>query len=582
MKILFVMASPEYLRFYDSTIEELAARGHHVTLAVNSSREKKPVGLEGLKTYADRVSVAGVVPEHAGIWGTTATGLRGVVDFVRYLHPRFAAAPVLRARIKRKVLPVAFRWLDGVPSLPANTVFGLLRGLAAAERAIPVSDDIVGFLRAQAPDVLMVSPVVDAASDQVEWVKAAQALGVRTAVCIASWDNLTNKGHLRVQPDLVILWNEVQKREAVEYHGIPADRIAVTGAQLFDRWFTRRVTRDREAFCTRVGLPDARPFVLFTGSSSFISESNAELAFVRRWIAALRNSSDAWVRDLNVLMRPHPYNCHAWETADLSDLPHVAVWPRRGYNPVDEDNRTDFFDSLYHSAAVVGINTSAMIEAAIVGRPVFSMLTSEFAGTQEGTLHFQHLLPENGGCVRIAATLGEHVAQLGARLADPQAAHDETQRFVAHFIRPHGLEKPATPIVADVVEELGARPAPAPVTASASAVVLRPIVLGAAAAAGTVGWLAHPEFGPRLRKRARQWLSRAQKRARRSNGLLKDRARRLQRGMSKRMRRLPSLDASVMRVTSRGWRHVRRQVRQARYHAAVFVKGAARHDDSRG
>ena len=73
------------------------------------------------------------------------------------------------------------------------------------------------------------------------------------------------------------------------------------------------------------------------------------------------------------------------------------LFPRRGYNPIDPDNRADFFDSIYHSAAVVGINTSAMIEAAIIGRPVFSMLAEEFAGTQEGTIHFHHLLPENGG-----------------------------------------------------------------------------------------------------------------------------------------------------------------------------------------
>ena len=39
MKILFLMDSPEYLRFFDSAIEEPAARGHHVSLAVGWSRE---------------------------------------------------------------------------------------------------------------------------------------------------------------------------------------------------------------------------------------------------------------------------------------------------------------------------------------------------------------------------------------------------------------------------------------------------------------------------------------------------------------------------------------------------------------
>ena len=41
MKILFLMDSPEYLRFYDSAIQELAARGHEVAIAVNHQRDKK-------------------------------------------------------------------------------------------------------------------------------------------------------------------------------------------------------------------------------------------------------------------------------------------------------------------------------------------------------------------------------------------------------------------------------------------------------------------------------------------------------------------------------------------------------------
>ena len=47
MKVLFLMDSPEYLRFFDSVIEALAASGHVVAIAVNSQRTKKPVGLEG-------------------------------------------------------------------------------------------------------------------------------------------------------------------------------------------------------------------------------------------------------------------------------------------------------------------------------------------------------------------------------------------------------------------------------------------------------------------------------------------------------------------------------------------------------
>src|SRR4029078_2584886 len=129
------------------------------------------------------------------------------------------------------------------------------QALVAAERAIPVCQPIVDFLHEQAPDVLLVSPLVNTASDQVDWIKAARACAIRTGVCIASWDNLTNKGLLRIEPDMVLVWNEAQRREAQEYHYVARDRVAATGAQLFDKWFDKRPTHDREAFCRATGLP---------------------------------------------------------------------------------------------------------------------------------------------------------------------------------------------------------------------------------------------------------------------------------------------------------------------------------------
>jgi hypothetical protein len=512
VKILFLMDSPEYLRFYDSAVEELAARGHDVAIAVNSQRVRKPVGLEGLRAYADRVTVLGVVPERTGVWSDVARTVRATMDFVRFLHPRFAAAPALRARIKRKVLPRPYHWLDAIPRVDARTVARAERALMAAERAIPVCEPIADFLRDQSPDVLLVSPLVTAASEQVDWIRGARACGIRTAVCIASWDNLTNKGLLRVEPDRTLVWNEAQRREAQEYHYIPAERIAVTGAQLFDRWFARTPARDRTSFCQRAGLRDERPFVLFTGSSSFISESSAEVAFVRRWVEALRHSSHRVLRELNVLIRPHPYNFHRWGDAPFAGEPDVAVFPRQSYNPIEAESRDDFFDSLFHSAAVVGINTSAMIEAAIIGRPVCTLLAPEFAGTQEGTIHFHHLLPQNGGFLRIAATLAEHVAQLAEVLECPETAAAETARFVGSFIRPLGIERPATPIFADAVEELAHSPARAPERPAASRYLVRPLLLAA-----TMPVLAVDAFGDsgvvtRGRKRIRGYVLRARKR----------------------------------------------------------------------
>jgi hypothetical protein len=274
-----------------------------------------------------------------------------------------------------------------------------------------------------------------------------------------------------VQPDGVLVWNEAQKREAIELHGVPAERVIVTGAQLFDKWFHQSPSRGLEAFAAHVGLPRAERFLLFTGSSMFISAPEREVPFVKRWIEALRSSSHAELRDVPILIRPHPYNGWVWADVDMSAYPGVAVWPRGKYNPIDPANRNDFFDSLYYSRAVVGINTSAMIEAAIVGRPVHSIVTDDFASTQEGTLHFHHLLPENGGFLQVGRGLDHHAELLAASLAEENAAREQTRRFVAWFLRPNGVDRDCTPQFADAVAQVAGWTPRAPERAGAARLV---------------------------------------------------------------------------------------------------------------
>jgi hypothetical protein len=509
------MASPEYLRFYDSTLRLLAARGHAVGVAVMSDKEKKQARLHELDGVPG-VEVLGIVPRARTIWSKLGRGVRGTADFVRYLHPGFAQAPALRERMKYKALPRGLRALDRVGHVSPAAVRRTVSTLAACERALPVDAAVLAFLEAWRPDVVAVSPLVDAASPEVEVVKAAQRRGVPVAACIASWDNLTNKGLLRVQPDRVVVWNDAQKREAAEFHYVDADRVAITGAQLFDRWFDRQPSRDRAAFCAMVGLPDERPFILFTGSSGFIANAVVEAAFVRRWIAALRASGSERVRGLSVLVRPHPYNASAWAGEDLSDLPRVGLWPRGAFNAIDEQTRRDYFDSLHFSAAVVGINTSAMIEAAIVGRPVLSIQAEEFSHTQEGTIHFHHLLPQNGGFLRLAGSIPEHVQQLEAVIDAPGQVQAELAGFVRSFVRPFGVDQPGTPRLAGVLEELAAGPRPAPQRTRWFDPALRVALAGAGGMIAAVGSVTDERRAGKMRKRASKAWRRTQKAAQRA------------------------------------------------------------------
>jgi hypothetical protein len=228
--------------------------------------------------------------------------------------------------------------------------------------------------------------------------------------------------------------------------------VVATGAQLFDPWFDRQPSTSRAEFVHAMGLDPAEPYVLFLGSSPFVTNhSDDEVRFVVRWIEALRASRLAPLRRLGIAIRPHPVG-KSWRDADLGRFADVTIWPPQFRRPVAEEDQKTFFDSLAHSAAVVGINTTAMIEAAIAGKSVLTVLASEFA--QENTLHFHHLLEENGGFLHVASSLDQHTEQLGRVLSAGAADEERRRRFVESFVRPNGLTRPATPIFADAVEEL--------------------------------------------------------------------------------------------------------------------------------
>jgi hypothetical protein len=179
------------------------------------------------------------------------------------------------------------------------------------------------------------------------------------------------------------------------------------------------------------------------------------------------------LRSAAVLIRPHPARLEEWKAIDLSSFEGVSLY---GSNPKDPESREDYFESLFYSSAVAGLNTSAFIEAAVVGRPVHTVLAPEYHDNQEGTLHFHYLTRVGGGVLHAARTVDEHHAQLAASLQGAAGEPGTNPQFVREFVRPFGLDRAATPILCEALEELGRMPAPAPVTIPRSLAWLRSAV----------------------------------------------------------------------------------------------------------
>ena len=331
MKILFSMRHPGALRNFASTLRALAERQHRVHLVFAKQDKEGDDRLLRELTAAYPAITAGEIERKRPyrFWLGLARGARYTVDYVRYLTPEYSEISSLTERARAKA-PATMRWFVERPlfrSRAGNRI--LTRALLAVENAIPIDRATYALVEREKPDVLLVTPLVDIGSDQVDYVKAAHRLGIRSALPVLSWDNLTNKGLIRVPPDRVLVWNEAQKTEAVTMHGTDPSTVVVTGAMVYDQWFARRTSSTREEFCRRVGLDPARPILLYLCSSPFIAPD--EVNFIEQWIAAVRSATDARVRTAGIMIRPHPENRQPWHrfAAQSHGGPTLTGWRDR-------------------------------------------------------------------------------------------------------------------------------------------------------------------------------------------------------------------------------------------------------------
>jgi hypothetical protein len=94
--------------------------------------------------------------------------------------------------------------------------------------------------------------------------------------------------------------------------------------------------------------------------------------------------------------------------------------------------------------------------------------------------HFRYLLDVEGGLLHAAPDLAAHLRELSDVLAQSREREERNRRFLTAFVRPQGLDQPATPAFVAAVKQLAHRPR-----------AVDPRFAGPTAAQSFVGWLAN-------------------------------------------------------------------------------------------
>jgi len=208
----------------------------------------------------------------------------------------------------------------------------------------------------------------------VPFLTAARRLRLPVVGYVASWDHTVGKGIVSPHVASYVVQNAVMRDDLVRFHGVPVDRIVVTGWPQTDVFHRRRSRSAYEAIVCELGLDASRPIVLVAGNTP--TNAPYEGRFVERLIGWSHTQPPAERPQL--LFRPHPRD-REWRQrfASALDAPDVAV---------QEPSYTDLealATLLQHVDCVVANAGTILLDSLVNDRPAICVLYDEGAPSDE-------------------------------------------------------------------------------------------------------------------------------------------------------------------------------------------------------
>ncbi len=231
-------------------------------------------------------------------------------------------------------------------------------------------------------------------------MRSAKRHDVTTVSIVHSWDNPTTKDYRGAEPDYVIAWNDIMKKEINVYHDIPKDRVFVGGIAHWDFYFTGSYPKEsKDAFYQRMQI-DGTKKIIYYGTSSFVT-------FRRTFdvVGALLDhiKQGDLGEDVQLVVRLHP--TYLLKDAKTGSMQIEKYRPRmvmleREYkglihfdiprmNSLDDDidmPKEDMYQHtslLLYSTVLLTEYSTLMIEAAIFDLPIINVGLHNFRDTDK-------------------------------------------------------------------------------------------------------------------------------------------------------------------------------------------------------
>lgn len=222
---------------------------------------------------------------------------------------------------------------------------------------------------------VFVAPAVLRGCEECWVIGAAQRASVPVFFIAMTFDSLSTKGLVPQHFEKYFVWGPHHVEDLITRHGISSSRIVQVGS-LYHQWILKGANAISEGTRT-----DAEFDIIWLGSSANICDDEVQ---VFQQFLGEKIISD----ELKVAIRMHPSN-------DWSEKLGESIHDRVTHidSSLNFDGSSEYLDYLTRARFVIGVNTTALLDAALCGKSVGVVVSAKEVGVRQNSVkHFSDMV----------------------------------------------------------------------------------------------------------------------------------------------------------------------------------------------
>lgn len=291
------------------------------------------------------------------------------------------------------------------------------------------------FFDKYSPDIVFAAHLFE--EIEINLIREAKKRGVKTIGYINSWDKVTSRCMLRILPDKAIVFNEIVKKELMDFNEMRSEDIYISGLPQYDFFYTRKPI-PREDFFKKINISDNKELLVYAPMGRAFSSSDWDIIdLLSRLIKEKKFKKDC---ELLVRFQPNDFvdEDEIKKRPDLKyDKPGIRFGTKRGVDwDMNNNDLNHLQDTLYHMSILICYASSISIDASIFDKPVINinfeinkidkLLKSPVQYYQSA--HYKNAL--NTGGISLVNSHDELIDTVNRYIDDPGIKREERMKLV--------------------------------------------------------------------------------------------------------------------------------------------------------